>query len=227
MTRDIKIMKAGQERRFVLDAFPDTCPICGYAIDARFKYGYQFDKDVRLIEALFQCPRLDCQHLFIGYFRATAVESGTSAKIFSLQRLEPKNFKGRIFSDEINSTSKNFVTIFNQAQQAETLGLSEIAGPGYRKALEFLVKDYAIIRYPETSNKIKQKFLASVINDHVSDAKIKSTAKRATWLGNDETHYYRKWEDKELRDMKILIDLTLHWIESEALTRKYEEDMTD
>lgn len=66
-----------------------------------------------------------------------------------------------------------------------------------------------------------------MINDYVSESRIKSTARRAVWLGNDETHYYRTWEDKDIKDMKILIDLTLHWIESEELTRKYEEDMTD
>jgi hypothetical protein len=66
-----------------------------------------------------------------------------------------------------------------------------------------------------------------MINDYVNESRIKSTARRVVWLGNDETHYYRTWEDKDIKDMKILIDLTLHWIESEELTRKYEEDMTD
>jgi hypothetical protein len=46
-----------------------------------------------------------------------------------------------------------------------------------------------------------------------------SMAERATWLGNDETHYIRKWEDKDLQDMKRLITLTTYWIMSDQLTK--------
>ena len=65
------------------------------------------------------------------------------------------------------------------------------------------------------------------INDYVNDTRIKSVAKRAVWLGNDETHYIRKWEGKNLEDMKKLIDLTVHWIEMEKLTESFEDDMPD
>jgi hypothetical protein len=50
-------------------------------------------------------------------------------------------------------------------------------------------------------------------------------AERATWLGNDETHYVRKWEDKDINDLKILIKVTLHWIEMELLTEQYKTEM--
>ncbi len=47
---------------------------------------------------------------------------------------------------------------------------------------------------------------------------LREIAKRAAWLGNDETHYVRKWEGKDLEDLKRLISLTIHWIEMEKLT---------
>jgi hypothetical protein len=50
-------------------------------------------------------------------------------------------------------------------------------------------------------------------------------AKRAAWLGNDETHYVRKWEDHDLEDLKSLIKVTGNWIEMEAITKKYIGDM--
>ena len=50
-------------------------------------------------------------------------------------------------------------------------------------------------------------------------------AKGAIWLGNDETHYERKWVDKDIDDLKTLIDLTLHWINYETLTEQYKESM--
>jgi hypothetical protein len=54
---------------------------------------------------------------------------------------------------------------------------------------------------------------------------VKACAKRAAWLGNDETHYVRKWTDKDVRDLKILITLTINWINNVLLTRKYTAEM--
>jgi hypothetical protein len=61
----------------------------------------------------------------------------------------------------------------------------------------------------------------------VGEGRIQATASRATWLGNDETHYVRTWEDKDLSDLKKLIDLTLYWIGAEILTRELEASMPD
>jgi hypothetical protein len=57
--------------------------------------------------------------------------------------------------------------------------------------------------------------------------RIKDCARRAAWLGNDETHYYRIWEDKDLKDLKLLLQLTLHWIEDECATKKAVKDMPE
>lgn len=54
---------------------------------------------------------------------------------------------------------------------------------------------------------------------------VKTTAERAAWIGNDETHYARRWEDKDLDDLKTLIELTVHWIEMEIMTKKMLGDM--
>jgi hypothetical protein len=56
---------------------------------------------------------------------------------------------------------------------------------------------------------------------------LKTTASRATWLGNDETHYVRKWEDKDLNDLKKLIDLTVHWVSAEILTGELAVSMPE
>jgi len=54
-----------------------------------------------------------------------------------------------------------------------------------------------------------------------------SVAKRATWLGNDETHYLRKWESKDINDLKTLLQLTINSIENQLLAKAYESDMGD
>jgi hypothetical protein len=88
-----------------------------------------------------------------------------------------------------------------------------VCGVGYRKALEFLIKDYLIRKCPDDRAAIEDKQLGKVIESYVEDRNIKEVAKRAAWLGNDETHYKRRWVDKDLSDLTRLIRLVRHWIE--------------
>ena len=69
--------------------------------------------------------------------------------------------------------------------------------------------------------------MGSAISTRITDPSIRGVAKRAAWLGNDETHYVRKWEQKDLNDLKRLIALTVHWMEAEALTDQLYKDMPD
>ena len=127
----------------------------------------------------------------------------------------------------IQDLSPNFSAIYNQEFIAEQYGLKEICGVGYRKAIEFLVKDYTIKFNLESENKITEPTyaLGKCIKEFTPDPRIKDMVERAVWLGNDETHYTRKWTDKDLNDLKILIDLTLHWIQMELLSNEYKSQM--
>ena len=118
-----------------------------------------------------------------------------------------------------------FTRIYNQALAVEGIGYDQLCGVGYRKALEFLIKDYCISKNPDRSDEIKKKFLGTCIDSFVTDPNTKSCAKRATWLGNDETHYNREWTALGVQDLKTLIQLTLYWISSEILTKQYEHGM--
>ena len=115
--------------------------------------------------------------------------------------------------------------IYGQAAAAEEHQLSQITGVGYRKALEFLVKDYCIAKQPDKAEEIKRTPQATCIKTYVDDANTKRCAERAAWLGNDETHYVRRWEDKDINDLKTLIKLTMAWLQNSLLTEKYLSDM--
>jgi hypothetical protein len=69
--------------------------------------------------------------------------------------------------------------------------------------------------------------LGACISNHVTDPHVKEVAKRATWLGNDETHYERRWEEKDVGDLKSLIDLAHYWIQAELLTEKMKASMPE
>ena len=93
--------------------------------------------------------------------------------------------------------------------------------------MEFLIKDYLIKKSSEKEKEIKKKSLGDCIKELIDNTRIKEIAKRATWLGNDETHYFRKWEDKDLEDLKRLIEITVHFITMEIESDRYMGEMKD
>jgi len=202
------------------NTLPDKCPFCHKSITPVVIIGYKNSK-TNLAELFLSCPNTSCYKTFIGYY---VVNNG---HIEFSGKTSQGTLIGKEFSEHINAISPTFSIIYNEAFSAEQQNLKEICGVGYRKALEFLIKDYAVTKYPDKKDKIEKDLLAKVIGDYVSDANIKSVAKRAVWLGNDETHYTRKWEGKDLNDLKKLIALTVHWIEMEVLTASFEEEMPE
>jgi len=133
--------------------------------------------------------------------------------------------KKQDFPQSVVEVSSTFVDIFNQAIAAEANGLTQLVGIGLRKALEFLIKDFSAHQHPDDTEKIKNMLLGPCINAYVTDQNVKDCAKRAAWLGNDETHYIRKWEDKDISDLKLLVRLTTNWVDNVLLTQKYVADM--
>jgi hypothetical protein len=140
----------------------------------------------------------------------------------------PKEFKkaNNEFPIEILKYSKQFVEIYKQALTAETNGLTEICGLGYRKAFEFLLKDFLLKKNPKTEHeKIKNMMLSPCINQYVTSDEIKLVSHRVLWLGNDQAHYLKKWKGKTLTDLKYLIDLTIKWILIKDELGKVEKSM--
>lgn len=209
-----------------VNQIPDKCPLCHHAIEPVFQMAF-CDKDKwekeNCLQVVCKCTRDVCRNLFIAYYKP----KDQSLQHFYLQNLQPRKKEERNFSETIKAVSSSFCLIYNQASSAEADDLSEICGVGYRKALEFLIKDYLIKLYPEKKENIEKKYLGNCIEEDILNDNIKKMAKRATWLGNDETHYLRKWQTKDLSDLKKLIDATLYWIEIETLTKDSEIDMPE
>ncbi|OUB32050.1 hypothetical protein BK737_14215 [Bacillus thuringiensis serovar palmanyolensis] len=140
-----------------------------------------------------------------------------------LQYIEPKGIAKETFSEIIEDISPDFINFYNQSLNAEQMGLKDIAGPGYRKSLEFLIKDFAIKNFPDDNETIEKTPLARCIDNFIENQTIKDVAKAATWLGNDQTHYKKKHTDKNLKDLKLFINLTINWIELDENTKKAQK----
>lgn len=206
--------------------YPEECPTCHNSIIPLVK-GYWIDLEKSEYNKAFlflQCPKPTCKICFsVQYITTEPYKKHHYA--FEFDTIVKESVCPIYFSDIINNVSNSFVEIYNQAYTADQLSLSEIAGVGYRKALEFLIKDYLIDIKPDNKDAIEKSLLMSCISQFVDNDKIKSVAQRAVWLGNDETHYIRKWTTKTIDDLKILIKLTVRWIEMEKLTLHYEGEM--
>jgi len=215
-----------QIKNWKFDKAPNTCPICHVAIVPKAIeeaiLGWDKGSTYRL-QIVFLCANNECNQFFV----ATYHQGRRDTSVYYLSQTAPMTAQEIHWGEKIEELSPTFVKIFNQAMAAEAHNLDEIAGVGFRKALEFLVKDFAIAENPDKAEEVRAKFLGRCIDDYIEDSTVKKTASRAAWLGNDETHYMRKWEDKDIGDLKTLIRITVNFIENILLARQYEEEMPD
>jgi hypothetical protein len=195
---------------------PDTCPHCHCAIVPQFISGFLDDQQLFLF---YNCVRNECSRFFIVEFFPDF------RNMYHFERNVLGSPDSKQHPDVISQISPDFINIYSEAQTAQDAGLSQICGMGFRKALEFLIKDYLIRKKPEAEDDIKDLLLGKCIAKYIENSKIKDIASRAAWLGNDETHYVRKWAGMDVENLKQLIKLTTFWMEAEYLTDQMIEAM--
>jgi hypothetical protein len=195
---------------------PDACPVCHRHSELHISLSDVTDPGDR-VQVVFRCGYRGCRSFFIGYYGRMGDEN-----LYAIRPIKPDI---SLFPRSVAEISSTFVAIFAEAEEAAQLGLAQIAGPGYRKAFEFLIKDYAISLAPDKAEEIRHKFSGVVVSEYIPDSRIQAVAKRCLWLGNDETHYLRKWVDHDVDDLVKLIKLTANWIEIGHLSESYIQEM--
>lgn len=180
------------------------CPICHVALHPDILQTVIFDEKLYIVAS---CPSCD------GVFFLTYYEE--VRKNYYLECVFPNKFESVALPESIETLSPKFSEVYSQAESAEEQGLTQICGMGYRRALEFLVKDYLCQDDSEHKEEIQKQPLAACIKNRISDHRIKTLAERATWIGNDETHYIRKHENLDVQDMKRFIHAMMAYIEAE------------
>lgn len=200
------------------------CPVCNYALRPHMVYGIMyknnFNEDMLCI--VYLCTH--CYENFIATYNKCNNSNNLNPYCFENRlSIAPSKFKMQKFEKCINDVSPSFVKIYNQALEAEHYNLDEIAGIGYRKALEFLIKDFLITHEGKEQTKVISTSLGCCIDTMIDNPQLKAVASRATWLGNDQTHYEQKYTDKDITDLKRLINLSVKWVEMIALTKETED----
>ena len=212
-----------------IDRFPNVCPACKHHIDATFSGASFYPDEFKPLYVAYRCPVEKCRALFVATYRMdTSPPTSTTGRLLDSPPLFWVEEVG--FPESVGRISPTFVVIYNQANRAEQNGLDQVAGPGYRKALEHLVKDFLADMYvsdQKKKNEVLQSLLGACIEKHVDDLRLKAVAKRAAWLGNDETHYLRKWTDKDLQDLKNLVRMTVSWVDLVVTSKQYVDSMPE
>lgn len=198
--------------------YPDKCPICHHHGEISVVKTATVEKGAT-VQVIYQCAWDGCKNFFIGYYPPK-----TGPELKALKPIRPQISQ---FPEVVAKLSPTFISVFQEAEEAAVFGLSQIAGPGYRKAFEFLIKDYAKSLAPEKVAEIEKAFSGAVVNDYVKDPRIQAVAKRSLWLGNDETHYMRKWTAHDVSDLVTLIKLAVNWIEIDQLSKSYVDGMPE
>ena len=219
-----KMYKTG-EIFYINEPATNHCPMCGAFMEPVVLYSIITEKkDVFLRDfygatILYYSPQ--CKDVFLCKLNLIKTAKNNDSKNFA--GIQPEYFPSTIFKqyfqNSISSISPKFVEIYNQSYAAEQHGLYEICGMGYRKSLEFLIKDFLISKNVDDRENIENQSLSQCIKALTDEyPKLKLVAERATWLGNDESHYVRKHLNYDLETLKSLIVATAAYIELESVT---------
>lgn len=181
---------------------------------------YEFNQEVEYKQYLYKCWNKHCNSLIVTICR------NNEENVKFMYPQSPESFDFSQF-ENIKNISPNFVSVFNDAHSVDVLWYKEIAWPWYRKAMEYLLKDYALYLVwdnEEKKEKIIKEWIMDCIKWYIKDSGFQELAKHTMWLWNDQVHYYQKREDKDIDYLKWMIETAMNYIEMHLRMSKYADD---
>ena len=193
----------------------DICPNCKKPTNPDLVNSSYFPlgSDKTSLVLTFRC--LGCKHFWTEEFIATRYSINSYTDKYEIEHIKviPSLPSDIPISDDVEIVSPIGKQIYVQALKAEHEQLDHIAGIGYRKALEFFVKDFSIVTNPDDEEKITKMSLKQVIEKYIKDEDLKTFALASAYIGNDEGHYYRNNPDKDFKDLKNYLHGVIHYME--------------
>ncbi len=190
----------------------DNCPYCNKTIFPSIR-SYDYTNDMRYINTIMLCPA--CEEEYYEKFQITDLNSKLFESVAAYPYPEPQINLPK----EIKDLFPQFYKIYIESVTAENHNLHEICGMGYRKAVESLVKQYAIELYSDDIEKIQKETLMQTINRFPSP-KIVTLATAATWLGNDQVHLITQHPEYDIQELKSFISVLCSHIIAEKELEK-------
>jgi hypothetical protein len=211
---------------------PNICPHCHVVNNpAHIWSSISVDTDsIPVYISSWQCANNECNKLFIAIHKKNGSQFIFSRFLNGLPKgpdwpVPIAKLKSGNQVDGEEEIKSRFIKTYLQSLEAENYGLDELAGMGYRKAIEYLVKDWAIQNKPDDKVVIEGLWLGEVIKKYY-DGDLKEILERATWLGNDQAHYNKLFEEYDLEILKELIDLIMVELDRQFKKAHYIETIT-
>lgn len=190
---------------------PIECPHCGAYIEPTLRslqsFNYYGNKDIYFAVYRGNC----CSKNFFVLYNVEA-SKGEFLSVF------PNSISPSL-PNCIQKISPRFVDMYNQCFSAEQNGHLELAGSGYRNALEILIKDYATNELKHPYEEVVKKKLATAIKTYLPSIDLKQSADVVRILGNDYTHYEQHYTEESFVILKQYIEIFIKSIETAYLIK--------
>ena len=115
--------------------------------------------------------------------------------------------------------SPRFVELYTQSFDAEQNSYFELAGSGYRNAIEILIKDFAINELRISEKEVCKKTLSKAIESYLPNLNASISADVMRVLGNDYTHYERRYKEIDFEILKRYLQIFISSIDCEYLIK--------
>lgn len=214
--------ECGRNRRVDLE-IPGQCPFCARFITPTLRDTNYFLSDDRYkssMMAYWSCN--GCAQVFA--VRYNLVGTWIDVMKCNIDSLCPPLLSLTAVDERIQQVSSRFVDLLRQAETAKANGLTDIAGMGFRKALECLLKDALVFLGRKTHDEVCRMSLANAVASFSDNPRLKKASDNARVLGNEYTHYETRYEGYDLDTLQKLISVALHWLTMELETAELADD---
>lgn len=193
---------------------PQTCPLCGIGNNPttnevgrlEIQEGYVFTLHHR-------CPACKKYHMTNQEY-LNQDDKTTMVLIYPNKIVSDID---RLFIDH----APRFVEFYSEAIEAEKMGLENIAGTGYRSAIECLIKDYALAFELDTKEYLSDPKLTfnNAIDRYVkNDDLLKGALHFIRIVGNGYTHW-NKSTSISLSQLKNYVDIIIQIFKSKFMLK--------
>lgn len=206
----------------------NQCPVCHYVIKPTLikllpAYGGEKNNDYL---GVFVCPQ--CKRVFTVLYTGIEFTPYNTAYYHSSvpyitvdssysPYLPPIPALNKVF--DIPEFEK-FRSVYTDLQFAIAYNIEGLIGVAYRKAIEYLVYEWLIYSTKKTAEELNKNGLERLILDNFQGEDIADFGQKATWLGNDHTHYLNKHEEYNIADLEELFSYFLSGIERKLAREK-------
>lgn len=204
------ILKSIDQYNNISFDIPIVCPNCNYSVqpiivDYRLM-SFSQEKSLLVISYKGNCCSIP--------FYATYEYNSRKALLLDVYpRLKPA-----ILPKNIKELSPRFVSLYEQSYTAEQNNHIELAGSGYRNSIEVLIKDFAIKKLNAPKDDIYKMKLYDAIGTYLKEVNIDTSAADVIRvLGNDYTHYQRKYDGIDFVVVKKYLEIFIQQIETKLL----------